>query len=80
MLNQLDFLYVKNKEQLFVARDPYGVRPLYWGFGSLDFYSFGSEVKSLIDLDSYMNIYHLPPGCYKHYKDNNMKNVVKNLV
>ena len=68
-------LYDRNTKQTFMARDPYGVRPLYWGFGMLDFYVFGSEVKSLIDLDSYMNIYHFPPGCYMHYKDNKLKTV-----
>lgn len=71
-------LYDKNKELLFVARDPYGVRPLYSlqiniinnGFNSV--YGFASELKmiepfyNLETKNSYTKQFE--PGTYSVYK------------
>ncbi len=43
-------IYDKQKNRLFGARDPFGIKPLYWTETS-EAFQFGSEIKSLI-LDS----------------------------
>jgi asparagine synthase (glutamine-hydrolysing) len=57
LCNQLDaefafILYDKSKNLVFVARDPYGVRPLFIGFTSADVqaFVFASELKGLHDM------------------------------
>jgi asparagine synthase (glutamine-hydrolysing) len=57
-----------NKNQLFVARDPIGIRPLFY---SINYdnnninYSFASETKQLLFLNKKINFF--PPG---HYLEN----------
>ncbi len=59
-----------NKNEIFVARDPYGVRPLYYSYTSSDFkYGFSSELKMLLNDDTWVDQF--PPG---HYTKINNKN------
>jgi asparagine synthase (glutamine-hydrolysing) len=56
MLDKLDgmfaiALYDREKEVLFLARDPFGEKPLYYSFGP-DFFAFSSEPKVLFDITS----------------------------
>ncbi len=37
---------LSKKDQFFVARDPIGIKPLYWGFDDENIY-FSSEIKAL---------------------------------
>ena len=67
-------LYDMNKEQLYVARDPYGVRPLYYmvllSMHNEQVFGFASELKVLHHLianDTNVKnnkISHFPPGSY----------------
>jgi asparagine synthase (glutamine-hydrolysing) len=60
----------KDSIQLYVARDPYGVRPLYKVSNSTThFIGFASEVKMLIQLvrDTTSLMEHFPPGHYEVY-------------
>ena len=53
-------LYDSNINKVFVARDPYGVRPLYFhNNGSL---TFASEIKQISQIG--INIKHFEPGTY----------------
>ena len=69
------FILVDNNPEntrMFVARDPYGVRPLYTMHNNTDntLFGFASEMKMLNDLcdslDSY-NIDYFTPGTYSEY-------------
>jgi len=64
-LNELDGMFallVVTKEQKFLAaRDPLGIKPLYYGFKKNTIY-FASEVKALINFVDRIHIF--PPGCY----------------
>jgi asparagine synthase (glutamine-hydrolysing) len=42
-------LYDKDSDTVFIARDPYGIRPLYY-FDEDNIYGFSSELKSIYDL------------------------------
>lgn len=66
------------KEDLFVAaRDPIGIRPLYYGVDDNGEYIFASEPKNLVDLTD--KIFPFPPGHYfkdgKFYKYRDMSDV-----
>jgi asparagine synthase (glutamine-hydrolysing) len=65
-------LYDKNINKLFIARDSFGVRPLFWGSNeNWDMnYFFSSELKSLGFLN---NVEPFPPGYYMEI-DINEKN------
>ena len=74
------FLYDKQKNSFFVARDPIGVIPLYMGLDDHGNRYFASEMKCLVDHCS--KIEEFPPGSYmtnsdlkpiKYYKKNWMK-------
>ena len=41
-------LYDKDSDKVFIARDPYGIRPLYY-FDEDNIYGFSSELKSIYD-------------------------------
>jgi asparagine synthase (glutamine-hydrolysing) len=64
-----------NESSIFIARDPYGVRPLYHMYPKdktkYDIVVFASEIKSLIDLYQYKNnthiIDHFEPGTYSKF-------------
>ena len=72
MFNMLDaefalIMYDKKTNEYIAARDPIGIRPLFYGYNDLDdSYGFASEAKSLINL--YDHVYPFPPGCYFYNK------------
>lgn len=58
-------LYDGDRRQFIAARDPIGIRPLYYGYDDRGDIVFASEPKNLIGLCA--RIFPFPPGCY--YKD-----------
>ena len=58
-------LYDAKEDQFIAARDPIGIRPLYYGYDADGTMVFASEPKNLVDLVS--GIIPFPPGHY--YKD-----------
>ena len=58
-------LYDRTENSWIAARDPVGIRPLYYGIRSDGSYVFASEPKNLISLVG--SIKPFPPGCY--FKD-----------
>ncbi len=55
-------IYDAKKKQLVAARDPIGIRPLFYGFTDDDGIIFASEAKNLTGLVD--KIYPFPPGYY----------------
>jgi len=56
-------LYDKEDDSFLIARDPYGVRPLYWAHDTFYGMSFASERKVLEEIiEPYSKIYEFPPG------------------
>jgi asparagine synthase (glutamine-hydrolysing) len=55
-------IYDKKTNSLIAARDPLGIRPLFYGYDSQGMIVFASEAKMLINLVS--QIYPFPPGHY----------------
>lgn len=85
-------LYDGNNEEIYVARDPYGVRPLYvLNYKDNNMYGFASELKVLSCLmndttkpsTKYGSINHILPGTYlifqKEKGNNNNDNYNDNL-
>ena len=58
-------LYDGDKKEFIVARDPIGIRPLYYGYDKKGAVIFASEAKNLVGLAE--KIMPFPPGHY--YKD-----------
>ena len=58
-------IYDELKEDFIAARDPIGIRPLYYGYDKYKNIIFASEPKALVNIAS--KIYPFPPGHY--YKD-----------
>ncbi len=58
-------IYDSKMDNLVAARDPIGIRPLFYGYDREDAIMFASEAKNLIGLCD--RIYPFPPGHY--YKD-----------
>ena len=58
-------IYDKKAGEYIAARDPIGIRPLYYGYDSNDVILFASEAKNLVGLTD--KIMPFPPGHY--YKD-----------
>jgi len=52
----------KVNEKVIIGRDPYGVRPLFWGITPNGSYIFSSELKG-ISTDC-ISIHQFNPGCY----------------
>ncbi len=48
-------------EELFIARDPFGIKPLYYGSKDDNIY-FTSEIKALVQVTDDINVF--PPGHY----------------
>ena len=70
MFKELDgefalIIYEENSKQLIAARDPIGIRPLFYGYDKDKQIIFASEAKNLVGLCD--KIYPFPPGHY--YKD-----------
>jgi len=56
-------LYDNSSDTFVVARDPLGVRPLYWAFDHFTGWTFGSERKTLeATVPEFSKIYEFPPG------------------
>ena len=58
-------IYDGEKNEYIAARDPIGIRPLYWGYDENGVIIFASEAKNLVGLTK--KIMPFPPGHY--YKD-----------
>ena len=68
-------LYDKNNNQIYCARDPYGVRPLFYFFENYTI-SFASELKVLHNLSLFKkNIFHFLPGHYMKIYNTNSTNI-----
>lgn len=57
-------IYDKNKDNFFVARDPYGVKPLYYAKDKKENFHFASEIKQLSQFKEIDIIEQFPQGCY----------------
>ena len=55
------------ESRIYVARDPYGVRPLYQMTGPLGVVGFASELKMMSDFDTDSVIGHFTPGTWSMY-------------
>ena len=55
-------LYDGEQDRLIAARDPIGIRPLYYGYQEDGHIAFASEPKNLVGLCA--EILPFPPGCY----------------
>ncbi|MCO4781578.1 MAG: asparagine synthase B [Candidatus Cloacimonetes bacterium] len=55
-------LYDETNDQHIVARDPIGIRPLFYAILPNDEYAFASEAKALINLSK--EVHTFPPGHY----------------
>ena len=62
------FLYDKENNDFFVARDPIGVNPLYYASNTIGEFCFASELKAIRMWDKDCKIHIFPPG---HYMANN---------
>ena len=67
MFSKLDaefalILYDGEKDELIAARDPIGIRPLYYGYDSAGAIVFASEPKNLVGLCNHIRPF--PPGHY----------------
>ncbi len=58
-------IYDGDREEYIAARDPIGIRPLYYGYDKKNVIVFASEPKNLVDIVD--RIMPFPPGHY--YKD-----------
>ena len=55
-------IYDGRSDEFIAARDPIGIRPLYYGYDSEGCIAFASEPKSLLSICS--KVMPFPPGCY----------------
>lgn len=55
-------IYDGRSDEFIAARDPIGIRPLYYGYDSNGCIAFASEPKSLLGICD--TIMPFPPGCY----------------
>ncbi|MBQ9272138.1 MAG: asparagine synthase B [Mogibacterium sp.] len=72
MFNMLDaefacVIYDGRTDEFIAARDPIGIRPLYYGYDDLGHIAFASEPKSLLGICG--RIMPFPPGCYWYKGD-----------
>lgn len=57
-------IYDRKRDDFFVARDPLGIKPLYWAKDTKNTFYFASEIKGLSGVDTINEIQLLPPGHY----------------
>jgi asparagine synthase (glutamine-hydrolysing) len=57
----------EKRERIVVGRDPYGVRPLFWGLGEGFRRYFGSEMKSLVSVCPHIQAFQ--PGTFQIITD-----------
>jgi len=62
----IDYNIEADHATCYIARDPFGVRPLYQLSGPSGFYGFASELKCLSDFDG--KIEHIIPGTYSTFQ------------
>ncbi len=67
MFSRLDaefalIIYDAKTDSLIAARDPIGIRPLFYGYGPDGGIIFASEAKNLVGLCK--TVHPFPPGCY----------------
>lgn len=55
-------LYDKEEDKIIAARDPIGIRPLFYGYSENGSIVFGSEPKCIVDLVK--EVFPFPPGHY----------------
>ncbi|MDP3742233.1 MAG: asparagine synthase (glutamine-hydrolyzing) [Candidatus Micrarchaeota archaeon] len=58
------FIYDEKNDVFFAARDPYGVKPLYYAIDVLGNYYFSSEIKQLVPIKEISEVKFFPPGNY----------------
>ncbi len=58
------FIYAEKNDVFFAARDPYGVKPLYYATDASGNYYFASEIKQLVPLREINEVKLFPPGHY----------------
>jgi asparagine synthase (glutamine-hydrolysing) len=83
MLDGVFSFVLRDKDYVYVARDPLGVRPLYYmsceGLLSVKTIGFGSELKMLCDIanKTSQKVLQFPPGtfCGIHYSSHNSWNI-----
>jgi asparagine synthase (glutamine-hydrolysing) len=88
MLNMLDgeFSFVlldTNNQKMFIARDPFGVRPLYFYEYSEYVFAFASEIKMLNDLNTILrklsNKYEPLNGSIQHFQPGTVSTYYREL-
>jgi len=86
MIGKLDgvfgfVLYDHNTNEVYIGRDPFGVRPVYV-YKNKSMYAFGSEMKVLHNLSKDGEIEHFRPGTYSCYsfQGNKWTNIIKNKL
>lgn len=76
LLNKLDgifsfILYDETRNKLFIARDPFGVTSLYYGFDKEGYIHISSEIKAFTN--NSIKPYMFPAGEYIYYDTSNNK-------
>jgi len=70
MLDGVFAFILYTKDNIYVARDPYGVRPLYsYIHGGIGTSFFASELKCLIDIKEAIRVEQFPPGHYVKFSN-----------
>lgn len=88
-VDKLDGMFaftILDGQDIFIARDPLGIKPLYYGYDKMkkDFY-FSSEIKSLLKVTDDINefpaghYYHSKSGFAKYYELDGSKEFTDNL-
>ncbi len=78
-------IYDTKKNNFFVARDRFGVKPLFYARDKNKNFYFGSEIKQLVQFDFIKEVKIFPKGCYmyngriKAYHKINYNNKIKDL-
>src|SRR3989338_2802910 len=68
ILNKIDsemfafIIYDKRDSNFFIARDPFGVKPLYYAYDQSGRFLIGSEIKQLAQFSTIQEIREFPPG------------------